>query len=104
MHIKKVSKLCLSFAMLAMFSSPFLNTAQAGPTLVFGDDDEGILQINYKAQAQLISRDHGSGANGDESTSTMNFRRNRLQFIGAWGDIYGLYVQTDLNSQFHRQL
>jgi hypothetical protein len=95
MKIRKISKYCTPFLGLAMLACPLLNEAQAGPTIEFGENGEGLLKIDYKAQFQASSRDTGSGPNGDETTNTMRFRRNRLAFIGAWGDMYGIYVQAD---------
>lgn len=95
MDIKRMSKFCVSLAALALLASPLQNDAQAGPTLEFGEDGEGLLRIDYKAQFQGISREGGSGKTGTEDTNTMNFRRNRIQLVGALGEKYGLYVQTD---------
>ncbi|MBU0484645.1 MAG: OprO/OprP family phosphate-selective porin [Proteobacteria bacterium] len=95
MKIRKIGKYCAPFLALAMLASPLANEAQAGPSIEFGDDGQGILKIDYKAQFQVVSRDTGSGETGDDATNTMGFRRNRLAFIGAWGDMYGIYVQTD---------
>jgi hypothetical protein len=95
MKIRKIGKYCAPFLALAMLACPLQNEAQAGPTIEFGDEGEGLLKIDYKSQFQAVSRDSGSGENGDDTTNTMGFRRNRLAFIGAWGDMYGIYVQTD---------
>lgn len=70
-------------------------TAYAGPQMAFGPNDEGLLQLDYKGQFQMLVRDTGSGPAKDESTSDFNFRRNRLALMGKYGDIMGLYVQTE---------
>jgi hypothetical protein len=67
----------------------------AGPQLTFGPDSQGVLQIDYKSQFQMILRDTGSGPANDETTLNFNFRRNRLAFMGAYGEILSLYVQTE---------
>jgi hypothetical protein len=97
MNIKKIGKFCTPLAAAAFFmlAGPLQNTAKAGPTIEFGEDGEGLLRIDYKAQFQGIFREGGSGKDGLSDTSTMNFRRNRIQLVGAWGEKYGMYVQTD---------
>ena len=69
--------------------------ATAGPQLTFGPDDEGVLQIDYKSQFRMLVSDSGSGPDGGDTTMNMNFRRNRLAFMGAYGDIMSIYVQTE---------
>ncbi|MFO7604833.1 MAG: selenite/tellurite reduction operon porin ExtI [Desulfurivibrionaceae bacterium] len=95
MKIPKIAKYCVPMLAFAMLAGPLQNGAQAGPTIEFGDADQGLLKIDYKTQFQLSSRDTGSGPDDEDTTNTMGFRRNRLAFIGAWGDMYGIYVQTD---------
>lgn len=85
-----VKKIMVGAAFL-LATSPMI--ASAGPAWTFGDDDEGVLQLDYKAQFQLATRDIGNG--GSDNTSTANFRRNRLAFMGAWSDLYSIYVQTE---------
>ncbi|MBU0673950.1 MAG: OprO/OprP family phosphate-selective porin [Proteobacteria bacterium] len=92
---RSIGKYCTPFLALALLACPVLNEAQAGPTIEFGENGEGILKIDYKAQAQIMNRDTGSGLNNEEDTNTMRFRRNRLAFMGAWGEMYGIYVQAD---------
>jgi hypothetical protein len=70
-------------------------TAHAGPQMTFGPNDEGTLQIDYKGQLQMTVRDTGSGDNNDDSTTNFNFRRNRLAFMGKYGETLSLYVQTE---------
>lgn len=69
--------------------------AMAGPQMTFGPDDKGMLQIDYKGQFQMTVRDIGSGDNNDDTTTNFNFRRNRLAFMGKYGDMFSLYVQTE---------
>jgi len=70
-------------------------TAYAGPRFTFGPNDEGLLQLDYKGQFQMLMRDNGSGPNKDESTKDFNFRRNRIALMGKYGDIMSIYVQTE---------
>jgi hypothetical protein len=69
--------------------------ASAGPLMTFGPDNEAVLQIDYKAQVQMIYRDIGSGPDGTDSTTLFNIRRNRLAFMGELNDKIGIYVQTE---------
>jgi hypothetical protein len=67
----------------------------AGARITFGDEGQGALQIQYKTQFQLNVRDIGSGVSGDDTTTNLGFRRNRIAFMGAWSDKVSLYVQTE---------
>lgn len=73
--------------------------AFAGPQMTFGEDDKGVLQLDYKGQLQMSVRDTGSGPNNDEATTNFNVRRNRLALMGAYGERFGLYVQTEFADQ-----
>lgn len=46
--------------------------------MTFGPDEEGVLQLDYKGQLQMMARDIGSGPTNDKATTNFNFRRNRL--------------------------
>ncbi len=72
-------------------------SAFAGPVWTFGPEDQGLMKLDYKGQFQLNMRDNGSGPDGTDSTNEFNFRRNRLALMGAWGQNFGLYVQTEYN-------
>ena len=74
-------------------------SALAGPTMTFGPDNKGELQLDYKGQFQMVVRDTGSGPEGDKTTTDFNFRRNRLALMGSYGDIFSLYVQTEFVDQ-----
>lgn len=80
---------------LAILFGPLAGAAQAGPQIRFGPENQGVLQIDYKGQFQLILRDTGSGPDKEDSTSEFSFRRNRIGLIGKYGDVVGLYVQTE---------
>jgi len=85
-------------ALLSTFVAAFCliaSSAFAGPTWSFGDEDQGLLKLDYKGQFQVVNRDTGAGPAGDESATEFNFRRNRLALMGAYGDSFGLYVQTE---------
>ena len=84
----KLSTLTLGLTLMA-------GTAFAGPQMTFGPNDEGMMQIDYKGQLQMSVRDNGSGPNNDDTTMDFNFRRNRLAFMGEYGDVMSLYVQTE---------
>lgn len=95
MEIRIKSRLCTTLVALALFAAPMQQSAEAGPTIVFGDEEQGVLRIDYKAQFQMITRNTGSGPNKLDRTSTAHFRRNRLAFLGAWEELLSIYVQTD---------
>ena len=80
---------------LAILFGPLAGAAHAGPQIRFGTDNQGVLQIDYKAQFQMLLRDSGSGEDKDDSTASFNFRRNRLAFMGKYGKSIGIYVQTE---------
>lgn len=86
--ISTISGVALGTALLA-------GTAFAGPRITFGPEDQGALQIDYKGQFQMSVRDNGSGADGDDTTTNFNFRRNRIALMGKYGDMLSLYVQTE---------
>ena len=91
-HVMQKGALCWAAALtLGLLAA----TATAGPQIPFGPDNQGVLQIDYKGQFQMIMRDTGSGPDGQDSTSQFNLRRNRLAFMGSYGDVIGFYVQTE---------
>jgi hypothetical protein len=73
----------------------------AGARISFGDEDQGVLQIQYKGQFRFTSRDLGSGEDGDDRTYNLGFRRNRLALMGAWSDKVSLYVQTEFTEDLN---
>jgi hypothetical protein len=73
----------------------------AGARIHFGDEDQGVLQIQYKGQFRFNLRDIGSGRDGTDTTTNLGFRRNRLAFMGAWSDKVSLYVQTEFNEDLN---
>jgi hypothetical protein len=79
----------------ALFALATAAPALAGPEMTFGPEQEGLLRIDYKGQFQMTARDIGSGADDVANTYNFNFRRNRIALMGAYGDLLGLYVQTE---------
>lgn len=70
----------------------------AGSAFAFKPIDLGdgkYLKFFYDTQFGYTNRDIGSGPNGDESTTEMNFRRNRLGFLGTYNDKLSFYLQTE---------
>jgi hypothetical protein len=53
------------------------------------------LTINYESQLYGQWRDTGSGPNGDENTSNIYFRRNRVSLRGQVTDVYGFYYAIE---------
>lgn len=90
MHFKKATLWSALVTALCLLAS----TAYAGPVWQFGPEDKGLLKLDYKGQFQLNVRDTGSEADGEGTTEEFNFRRNRLALMGAYGQHFGLYVQT----------
>ncbi len=85
-RFKKAGLLCtitVAFCMIA-------GSAFAGPIWKFGDEDQGLLKLDYKGQFQLKNVDAG-----DDDSTEFNFRRNRLALMGAYGQNFSLYVQTE---------
>ncbi len=89
--LKKAGLLCAVATAFCMIAG----SALAGPVWTFGPDDEGLLKLDYKGQFQVLHRDTGASPDGDGDATEFNFRRNRLALMGAWGDSFGLYVQTE---------
>jgi len=85
----RFKKAALLWAMTALFCT-IAGSALAGPTWSFGDNDQGLLKFEYKGQFQLKNVDAGA-----DDTTEFNFRRNRLALMGAYGENFGLYVQTE---------
>jgi len=84
----KIPALAIGLTLLA-------GTAFAGPQITFGPEDQGVMQIDYKGQFQMTTRDTGSGDNNDDSTASFGFRRNRIALMGKYGDILSMYAQTE---------
>lgn len=87
----KLGKISASAALMLGLAVP----AMAGPQMTFGENDKGVLQLDYKGQFQMSIRDNGSGTNNEDTTTSFDFRRNRIALMGAYGDMMSLYVQTE---------
>ena len=92
----KIGTITASAALLVGLAAP---AAFAGPQITFGDEDQGVLQLDYKGQFQLNVRDNGSGTNNDSTTTSFDFRRNRISLMGAYGDMLSIYVQTEFTDK-----
>ncbi len=68
-----------------------------GPRLLFGPDDKGLVQLGYYGDLRFAGRDTGSGLGGDDRTTSIGFRRNRVQLRGAWGETVSFYVQSEFS-------
>ncbi len=86
-----IRNLLVSMIGLSLVAAP----AFAGPVWKFGPDEQAQMKLDYKGQFQLLTRDTGSEADGDGNTQEFNFRRTRLALMGAYGENFGLYVQTE---------
>ena len=73
----------------------------AGAKITFGDEDQGVLQLQYKGQFRFTTRDIGSGVDGEDWTSNFGFRRNRIALMGAWSDRVSFYVQTEFTEDLN---
>lgn len=93
MKMQKIKLLSAVTLALAVPAAP----VAAGPTWEFGPDYEGVLKLDYKGQFQASARDIGSGSDGDDTTTEFNFFRNRIALMGAYGDHFSLYVQTEFH-------
>lgn len=87
------SRVTLAIAVLGLVA--LAAPALAGPQITFGDADQGTLQVDVKSQFQMTMRDYDVDNDDDESVMNFNFRRNRIAFMGAWGEKLSLYAQTE---------
>jgi len=87
----KLGKISAAAALMLGLAAP----AMAGPQMTFGPEDKGVLQLDYKGQFQMSILDNGSGTNNEDTTTSFDFRRNRIALMGAYGDMMSLYVQTE---------
>ncbi len=87
----KLGKISATAALVLGLAAP----AMAGPQMTFGENDKGVLQLDYKGQFQMNYRDAGSGTNNDDPTASFDFRRNRIALMGVYGENFSLYVQTE---------
>ncbi len=83
-------KRCIIFVTLILFLA---TSAFAFPP--FRIDDGKWLKIFYNGQFGYTYRDMGSGPDQSEDTNEMNFRRNRMGFIGTYNSKLSFYFQTE---------
>ncbi len=86
----------VSFAIAVLLGLTALAApALAGPQLTFGPEDQGTMQIDVKSQFQMTVRDTDVEGEDVDTIMNYNFRRNRIAFMGAWGEKLSLYAQTE---------
>ena len=76
----------------------FMIVVMTGSALAFQPieiADGKYLRIFYEAQFGLTFRNTGSGPDNDKATYDLNFRRNRLGFIGTYNEWLSFYFQTE---------
>ncbi len=69
--------------------------AQALTVAEFGDG--GFLNIDYQVQLRGAWRDIGSGPAGEDSTTDVYLRRNRLSLLGAANETFAFALQYEYN-------
>src|SRR5690606_3725402 len=67
-------------------------TAQAAPTIEFGD--EGFVQLGYSLQIWAQNRSYTSNTHDGSSTDVF-LRRNRITLSGQYNDLIGFYAQLE---------
>lgn len=80
---------CLLWAGFGSQAALAMNVAKFG--------DEGFLNIDYSAQLRMAQSDIGSGPAGEDSTTDIYFRRNRLGVLGALNDTFAFATQFEYN-------
>jgi hypothetical protein len=90
MPISRPSRLTAAIGALVLGAGAA--TAQAGPTIQFGE--QGSLTLNYELQIWSQYRDFRSEANAGESYDTF-LRRNRITAMGQYNDYVGFYAQIE---------
>lgn len=88
-HFGKWVFLSAVLAVISFMSGP----AMAWHVTDFGDS--GFLDVNYSVQLRDAWRNIGSGDTGNDPTSNVYFRRNRLSLLGAVNETFGFVVQED---------
>lgn len=73
--------------------SIFASSVYAFEPIQLGEN--AYLKIFYDTQFGLTYRDTGTGVMSDEAALNLNFRRNRLGFIGTYNDVLSFYFQTE---------
>ncbi|MDT3694501.1 MAG: selenite/tellurite reduction operon porin ExtI [Mucispirillum sp.] len=84
-----MKKLLLIISMVSVFAS----SVYAFDPIELGEN--AYLKIFYDTQFGLTYRDTGTGVMNNEAALNLNFRRNRLGFIGTYNDVLSFYFQTE---------
>ena len=79
---------------MGLFLGGGVQLAGAGPAIRM-PNNEGWLQINYEMQFLGQWRNNGSGPDGNDNTTDVYFRRNRLSFRGMMNSKYGFYYAQE---------
>lgn len=84
-----MKKLLLIISIVSVFAS----SVYAFEPIQLGEN--AYLKIFYDTQFGLTYRDTGTGVMNNEAALNLNFRRNRLGFIGTYNDVLSFYFQTE---------
>jgi len=79
-------------AAVAALAAGLAGTAQAAPSIEFGD--EGFIQFNYSLQVWAQNRSYTSSTHDGSSTDVF-LRRNRITLSGQYNDLIGFYAQLE---------
>jgi hypothetical protein len=90
--MNNMKKLLILTIVLMMASA-----AYALPEIDFGGGQ--TLKIGYEGQIGFTYRDTGGGIDGTDPASEINFRRNRINFIGSYNSWLNYYFQTEYINQ-----
>lgn len=84
-----MKKILLTLALVMAFTSSVF----AFEPIELGEN--AYLRIFYDTQFGLTFRDTGTGVMGKEAALNLNFRRNRLGFVGTYNDVLSFYFNTE---------
>lgn len=90
----RITKIVFTALVLGLFLGSVVQQAYAGPAIRM-PNNVGWLQINYEMQLFAQWRDNGSGPDGDDSTTDIYFRRNRVSLRGMMDEKYGFYFAQE---------
>jgi hypothetical protein len=92
--MKRAQGKLLLFALIAVSLFLAAGNVHAFSPIVFGDEG-AFLKIDYQGQLYGVWRDTGSGASGQDDSTDIFFRRNRLTFWAHGPSKYGGIVQIE---------
>ena len=84
-----MKKILLTLALVMAFTSSVF----ALEPIELGEN--AYLRIFYDTQFGLTFRDTGTGVMGKDAALNLNFRRNRLGFVGTYNDVLSFYFNTE---------